>query len=355
MRSFFYFWLLFFGAPIKCSKKDVVFIEEKKIEHNFSEFYENNLRPIFLKYETLRQKKLNKCIKNSRLAFAVILAICFGSYYFYPYLVTLKSIMLSRKNSAYDFLNFFLFLVCCFFVAMACEPYFSFKEKIKSEIFIKFFGFFSNLSYCPKGSSNHGYKKFNILPKYTYVKSEDTITGNHQGVDLKFEEISLIRRRRIWLNRHKDYEKEVFRGFVVLLSANKNFKSKTIVKCDLGKIGNHFISKNKYLKKVELEDIQFEKEFEVYSGNQIEARYLITTSFMRRCLDLAQFFGSEKFEISFFKNQVLIAVKNKINLFEPRSIFQEMDLVKESKNLMEQLEIIFSTIEILKFNQKIGL
>jgi hypothetical protein len=51
----------------------------------------------------------------------------------------------------------------------------------------------------------------------------------------------------------------------------------------------------------------------------------------------------------------LIAVKNNINLFEPRSIFEEMDLVKESKNLMEQLEIIFNIIEILKFNQKIGL
>ena len=36
---------------------------------------------------------------------------------------------------------------------------------------------------------------------------------------------------------------------------------------------------------VKLEDPEFEKSFVVYSGNQTEARYILSTSLMRRILD----------------------------------------------------------------------
>ncbi len=91
----------------------------------------------------------------------------------------------------------------------------------------------------------------------------------------------------------------------ILLDMNKNFSGKTIVKRDTGIIGNWFTkkfrrkldsyaSRSKLLKSVKLEDPIFEKKFEVYSSDQVEARYLLTTSFMERILELSNLFSENK-------------------------------------------------------------
>ena len=41
-------------------------------------------------------------------------------------------------------------------------------------------------------------------------------------------------------------------------------------------------NKIKPFQKIVLEDIEFEKRFDTYSTNQVEARYLLTTLFMKR-------------------------------------------------------------------------
>ncbi|MHC5091781.1 MAG: DUF3137 domain-containing protein [Planctomycetota bacterium] len=53
---------------------------------------------------------------------------------------------------------------------------------------------------------------------------------------------------------------------------------------------------------IQLEDPQFEREFVVYGTDQIEARYILSTSLMRRILD--------------FKQKVAVPMKK--NMFEPK-------------------------------------
>ena len=71
---------------------------------------------------------------------------------------------------------------------------------------------------------------------------------------------------------------------MVHLAMNKTFKGTTIIKRDRGKVANFFRSKMSGLESVKLEDPKFEKLFDVYGNDQIEARYLLTPSFMERPL-----------------------------------------------------------------------
>ena len=71
-----------------------------------------------------------------------------------------------------------------------------------------------------------------------------------------------------------------FRGLFIATKINKNIKCETIIKTDKFFNEKSISAKNK----VALEDIEFEKVFEVYSDNQIEARYFLTTAFMERLL-----------------------------------------------------------------------
>ena len=59
---------------------------------------------------------------------------------------------------------------------------------------------------------------------------------------------------------------------------------------------------------VRLEDPVFDKLFNVYSNDQIEARYLLTTTFMERLIEVEKAFGSQKIECSFYKQSLVMAI-----------------------------------------------
>ena len=82
--------------------------------------------------------------------------------------------------------------------------------------------------------------------------------------------------------------------------------------------------------KIELEDIKFSKRFNVYSKNQVEARYLVTPSFMERFLNLTTAFGTKKAKCAFFEDKIMIAISTTRNLFETGNLFTSL---RNNKNL----------------------
>ena len=68
---------------------------------------------------------------------------------------------------------------------------------------------------------------------------------------------------------------------------------------------------------IQLEDPEFEREFVVYGSDQIEARYILSTSLMRRILDFKNKTGT-KIYISFTGSKVYVAVPINRNMFEPK-------------------------------------
>ncbi len=150
-----------------------------------------------------------------------------------------------------------------------------------------------------------------------------------------------------------------FRGAVITLKFNKKFSGRTIVKKDHGVIGNFghkkFDGDLKGLEKIHLEDPEFEKMFEVYSTNQIEARYLLTTSFMERLKSLSNFFKAKKVEASFCDNFLFLTFATSLNLFEVKSILEEINIYEESRKTLHEISLVRGVIDALKLNQKIGL
>ena len=84
-------------------------------------------------------------------------------------------------------------------------------------------------------------------------------------------------------------EKTVFHGLVVRMAVHKNFRGLTIIRHDAGVVGNGR-ALLQGLQRVNLEDPVFEQAFEVAASNQVEARYLLTPSFMERLLELSRSF-----------------------------------------------------------------
>ncbi len=92
----------------------------------------------------------------------------------------------------------------------------------------------------------------------------------------------------------------VFRGQCLVVKFHKQFKGVTKVYRDMGML--NFFAKLGQLgkgEKVKLEDPVFEKAFEVYSTDQIEARFILTPDFMERLLGLERTFKGKQVRCAF--------------------------------------------------------
>ena len=276
---FLYFF--FFGVdavPTQTHK----FGEDEKDFQGFSKFYEENIAPKALLFEQIRLENLKRFMLRSRLV-AIALVASWGCFFYI--LFHFDEI---NKEAGKSLLNI-NFILSGFIILWPINVIRKFGLEIKSNLFAEIFRFFS-FTYVPEGSrAIASYECFGIIPNYdeSISKTEDLVVGNYKDVSFALEELHLKietgsgkRRRRV----------TKFRGAVIMFCFNKNFVGRTIVKKDLGMIGNFgarkFDNNLNDLEKVNLEDCEFEKIFEVYSSDQIEARYLLTTSFMERLKNL---------------------------------------------------------------------
>ena len=205
-----------------------------------------------------------------------------------------------------------------------------------------------SLSYSPKRHvTEHQFRQSRIFEHgIDRFRGEDHVSGRIGQTDMEFSEIhaeykttttdSKGHRRTQWHT--------IFKGLFFIGDFNKHFRTSTIVLPDvaerfLGFLGTKLQELNftRSGKLVKLEDPEFEKEFAVYGDDQVEARYVLSTSLMRRILDFKKKTGNQ-ICLSFVASNVYLGISTGRNLFEPR-IFRtllEFDLVRQ---YLEDLEL----------------
>lgn len=137
----------------------------------------------------------------------------------------------------------------------------------------------------------------------------------------------------------------IFKGFFFIADFQKNFKGQTTI------YRNSWIKLRLGEQRVKLENPEFEESFDVYSNDQIEARYLLTPTMMERLLDLDRKFPG-KISISFRNSNVLIAIPDKTNHFEA-NIWQSMLNDENLKREFDTLYLLLGIIDDLNLNLRI--
>lgn len=124
-------------------------------------------------------------------------------------------------------------------------------------------------------------RKMGLYNCSTTKTDDDTVVGIYKGCNLLINECELTHTEK----RGKSSTTVTdFKGLIIKIQMKKNFKGITI----LGRSDN--IRKLKGFENVELESVDFMQNRKVYSTDQIEARYLLTTSFMERVQSVAKSF-----------------------------------------------------------------
>ena len=310
------------------------FIETKQ---KFDAYYDTVLQPIL--------EKSNRVRRRYNLAFVILILM---SLVLYPTILYL----LLASNIKHEYLGLAL-SGSCLLVILLCGPLYYYKKKVKPQIMPDFANFFGTFSYSYEGKiSDVLLRKSDLFGAYTLNVGDDYFSGTFEDVKITVAEEKLLEIKKDF--RNFDIKKEVFGGVCILFEMNKNFKGRTVVLKDRGIIGN-VVNKVKGLQNVKLEDSRFEKVFEVYSDDQIEARYLLTTAFMERVLKLRDLYEGKSIQFCFDNNTLLLAIPTKQNMFEANSFFGSNADKKRVDLVFEQFYTVFSIVKLLKLNQRIGM
>lgn len=187
-----------------------------------------------------------------------------------------------------------------------------------------------------------------IFPDFWRVIPDDYFKGDHNGVTFEIFDLSLEDKRTD--RKGGTYYVSVFEGVIIKFKLNKSFAGHTIITND----SLLHWSPSSDLRHTVLEDVQFEKKYDVFTTDEVEARYLITTAFIDRLNNLKTKFLAKNINCV-FKDGYLYVVFKKKDAFGICNIYKSFADFEQFYSMFEQILAIRYLIDTFKLDQKIGM
>jgi hypothetical protein len=232
--------------------------------------------------------------------------------------------------------------------------------EFNNELVKRLCSFFA-LSFEPEYDSNFPIDRFEQLGLVDgkVLGLEDHVFGKHEGVLLQVVEARIFRKK----------DDGHYRQLLLSCSFPKNFSGVTRVLSDIGAINNRMRRKTEVCEhaieqiggpegrhaqpldqRVKLEDPRFERRFEVYSTDQVEARYLLTPTFMERVVALNQLLGAKRVELAFAANTLHVAYLLEGDFLSLGSMEKTLHDRSRIDHLLDELGLMFMITDTLKLS-----
>ena len=273
-------------------------------------------------------------------------------------IVLIIFIGLFTLNQTGDFSQVFLILIVV--TVIACVGYYNYQKRkvvnaYKSEVIPKIIeSVDSSYHYDAKRHiEEYDFKASQLFRKPDRYSGEDFISGRLGKTDFKLSEVHAE-----YETRDKDGDSSyhtIFKGLFMIADFHKDFQGHTVVVPDkggegwLGRIVKRSSRKGKQIAKMENAD--FEKYFDVYTTDQVEARYILSMSMIENIIMLKEMFKS-KIHIAFLNSCIYIAIDWKLNILEPklnRTLLDEATI----HHFLDEIWLCLEIIEDLDLNTRI--
>ena len=303
-------------------------------------FYTQELVPELEKLEVIRKAQVKRQLY---IIIALVVSIVGGVATLIPFMVIV-----------FLFVSLILYFVLFGFHRQR----FDFKSQYKSTVISKLISFlepgltYTSHQYIPQ--TRYSYSKI-FLQSPDIYSGEDLVQGNIEKTAIQFCELHTQDRRTD--SRGRTTYVTIFKGVFFIADFNKNFSGQTFVLSDFGErflgfFGKLFQDINMARPSVvRLEDPEFEKYFAVYSTDEVEARYILSTSLMQRLLEFRKK-ANAAIQLSFIDSNIFLAVPMRQNLFEPK-LYQSVMNFNDTEQYYHQLLFCTGIVDELNLNTRI--
>lgn len=346
--------------------------------------YYEKIFPLIKDVEIYRRELCNQLILRSIL-FSSIFSVLLGVIVYFE-----------ERNIIYA-ISFGIVSMIVFFTAnfLRAPQKKLFSAKLKDKFFYTVIKSFTQIDLWQKNRKESEIIPYNeliesgLFSDFTYRKNDDEFRGVYKGVKFDVSECELF------FQTPMTEPSIVFKGLIIKFKSNKRIAQRTIIASKrkspikfllafivtvlylsfrLG-IENILISlaagvvvaavlcfttslrltAKESKSDIKLEDINFSKNFDVYSEDEVEARYLLTPTFIEKFLKLKKVMKADTVKCSFYNNSIMIAVRSEKDFFELGSLFKNVSDLSTIENFYRDISIIFELIEYFKLDVKIGL
>lgn len=246
--------------------------------------------------------------------------------------------------------NVILFSAFLFFLGQASIAQKKHQSVFKDKVIRKIIEFIDpSLKYSPnKYIEESIFRKIDFFPSKIISKysGDDYVEGTIGKTKIRFCDLNVEEK----VNTGKSsYDRPFFRGLFIMADFNKNFNGRTYCMPDINDRSYRrllIFGEAKYTsfgELVKLENIKFEKYFAVFSTDQIEARYILSTSLMERLVNLREKIMREIY-VCFADSSIYMAIPFNRDLFEPNILQKSI----KYELLREYYEILYNTIGIVE-------
>jgi hypothetical protein len=200
------------------------------------------------------------------------------------------------------------------------------------------------LEYRLSGFRPSGYERLlgmGLLPRSDRQLFDDQFTGQRSGVAFAVCDACLQVENHS--SRSRSYD-TVFQGQLIRMAFARRFQGVTVIARDKGLLNN--LRRPVGMQRVGLASSQFERDFEIYSTDQVEARFLVHPAFMQKLLDMEAAYRSCNLRGMFCEGELLLAVEGR-DRFKIGNPFKPFDRLEDARSVADDLGHILGVIDFL--------
>ncbi len=233
----------------------------------------------------------------------------------------------------------------------------NFVRKFKSEVIKEVFSaLIPGCSYRPDNFIKQ--KSFNdsrfLTSNYDYFEGEDLVRGRLGDLGIEFSEITVSRREK---TKNGDRKSTVYQGLFFAFTLPKDLRQNTLILADsaektFGRNVGRFLQKTTArsgYELVQVESVEFEKFYVVYSSDQIISRVLLKPLVLDNLTDFKKK-NKQSMDVSIRGNMLYLCIKTSKNHFEP-SLFGELVNLKDITEIYDLVMLVRDFYEDLELDQ----
>lgn len=243
-----------------------------------------------------------------------------------------------------------------------------FSAKLKDKFFYTVIKSFTQIDLWQKNRKESEIIPYNeliesgLFSDFTYSKNDDEFRGVYKGVQ------SAVSERECFFQTPMTEPSIVFKGLIIKFKSNKRIAQRTIIAskrkspikfllafivtvlCLSFRLGIENILNSVVAGVVVAPVLYF-----TTSEDEVEARYLLTPTFIEKFSKLKKVMKADTVKCSFYNNSIMIAVRSEKDFFELGNLFKNVSDLSTIENFYRDISIIFELIEYFKLDVKIGL
>ncbi len=320
-----------------------------KFAYEFAKLMQENL-PTWTKIQEENKRQIFTSDILSSIVKSVLVSLFFGGALFFAIfrggvLYFDVGDMILNYASIFAVLLFIVVFVV-FYTTAIFERNKKFQKLMKEKIYPKLLKIFTpNIAYQKGDLDISVYNATKLLDEDAATQErDDFFCGEYNEIKFGVNEVELE-------VMHQKEDILLFKGIALNFTLNKVINSHI-----------HIYTKNskkapKGFEKVDLEYVKFNNKYDVYveKGGQVEARYLLTTAFMDRFMQLEMAFPVSRLRCSVKGKDMMILLSTDNDLFEIGHIMNRIDDVSQYQNMFDEFASVLSFIDVLNLSSRTGM